>query len=284
MPHDITVCLEELPLNEGVQVLASNEDGLVALEKPAGAMSHPNSSEDIGRSLLTASYDYDKEFYFWENQEGVERKVWLINRLDSPTSGVILIGLNPEIAATVKLEFSSHKVTKNYHALVRHQPTRPAGTWEDVISKDLVNNGRKIKRGRQINAKSAYQVIKKPVGGFPIALLKLSPVTGRTHQLRIQCRKHGHPIVGDRSYGSFRFNKEVALETGERRMMLHSSSVVVNYSFKGKARTFRATSDFPEAFNAVMAFRPGMGKPEAAAGKPKGPALGGLPGRRFKPV
>lgn len=278
MSSNESLLIEELPLNTGVRVLASNEDGLVALEKPAGAMSHPNKIEDIKRSMLKASYDYEQEFFFWENEAGEKRKVWLINRLDSPTSGLILIGLNPEIAKIVKIEFSTHKVTKNYHALVRHQPARKTGTWEDVISKDLVNNGRKIKKGRLIKAKSSYQFVSKPVGGFPIALLKLMPVTGRTHQLRIQCKKHGHPIVGDRSYGSFRFNKEVALETGEKRMMLHASEVIVNYSYKGKLRVFRAHSELPEAFHVVMRFRPGFKAKTAQANHEA------LPGRRFKPV
>jgi 23S rRNA-/tRNA-specific pseudouridylate synthase len=284
MPLDETVRIEDLPLNKGVHVLSSNEDGLVALEKPAGAMSHPNKSHDIKRAMLMASYDYENEFYFWEAEDGREQKVWLINRLDSPTSGVILIGLNPEIAAEVKQEFSTHKVTKNYHALVRRMPSKHAGTWADVISKDLVNNGRKIKKGLQVKAKSTYQMIKKPVGGFPIALLKLMPVTGRTHQLRIQCKKHGHPIVGDRSYGNFRFNKEVALETGEKRMMLHASELIVNYSFRGKPKTFRAQSDLPEAFHAVMSFRPGMTKPKKVEPEPKRATPGGLKGRRFKTV
>lgn len=279
-----TARVVDLPLNKGVQVLASNEDGLVALEKPAGAMSHPNTSEDIKRSLLVASYDYEGEFYFWKGEDGQERKVWLINRLDSPTSGVILIGLNPDIAKTVKLEFSTRKVTKNYNALVRHQPRNMAGVWTDVISKDLVNNGRKIKNGRQVRAKSSYRIINKPVGGFPIALLKFVPVTGRTHQLRIQCKKHGHPIVGDRSYGNFRFNKEIALETGEKRMMLHASEVIVNYAYKGKVRRFRAQSELPQAFRMVMSFRPGMGKPKVANEEPKKGASGELSGRRFKSV
>lgn len=275
--------IEELPLNTNVRVLGSNADGLAALEKPAGAMSHPNRSEDIKRSLLRASYDYEGEFYFWKNEDGVERKVWLINRLDSPTSGVILVGLNPEIAKVIKLEFSTHKVTKIYHALVRHPPVKPAGAWSDIISKDLLNSGRVIKRGRQIRAKSSYNTVSKPVGGFPIAMLKLTPLTGRTHQLRIQCKKHGHPIVGDRNYGSFSFNKEVALETGEKRMMLHSSEVIVNYTYKGKVRTFQARSELPEAFNMVMRFRPGM-KPQAAAPAPEKAIPDILEGRRFKPV
>ncbi len=127
-------------------------------------------------------------------------------------------------------------------------------------------------------------MIKKPVGGFPIALLKLMPLTGRTHQLRIQCKKHGHPIVGDRKYGHFGFNKEVALETGEKRMMLHASEVIVNYSFKGKPRVFRAKSETPEAFRQVMGFRPGMTKPNAADGATVEKAQDGLEGRRFKAV
>ncbi len=275
--------LNELPLNTGVCVLNSNADGLVALEKPVGALSHPNTSEDIERSLLRASYDYEGEFYFWKNAAGEERRVWLINRLDSPTSGVILVGLNAEIASTIKLQFSSHKVIKHYHALVRHQPAKNAGKWSDVISKDLINNGRKIKKGRLVKAKSSYQMISKPVGGFPIALLKLIPVTGRTHQLRIQCKKHGHPIVGDRSYGNFAFNREVALETGEKRLMLHASEVIVNYTYQGKVRVFRAASELPEAFHAVMRFRPGM-KPQASTARARQPAGGQLAGRRFKSV
>lgn len=284
MQPDHSVSIDELPLNRGVHVLASNEDGLVALEKPEGAMSHPNKSDDIGRSLLKASYDYEGEYYFWENEQGEERKIWLINRLDSPTSGVILIGLNPEISEAVKQEFSTHRVTKHYHALVRHQPSRNAGIWADVISKDLVNNGRKIKKARQIQAKSSFQLITKPVGGFPISLLKLTPVTGRTHQLRIQCRKHGHPIVGDRSYGSFGFNKEVVLLTGVKRMLLHSSDVIVNYNYKGKAKTFHAESELPKAFQAVLRYRPGMAKLKKHGTEPNQAPSGGLAGRRFKAV
>lgn len=280
-PANDSLQIEELPLNKGVRVLATNEDGLVALEKPAGAMSHPNTDKDIKRSMLNASYDYEEEFFFWENEAGQMCQVWLINRLDSPTSGLILIGLNPEIAKTVKIEFSTHKVSKHYHALVRNSPVKKTGIWEDTISKDVVNNGRKIKKARQVKAKSSYQFISKPVGGFPIALLKLMPVTGKTHQLRIQCKKHGHPIVGDRSYGSFGFNKEVALETGEKRMMLHASEVIVNYSYKGKVRVFRAQSELPEAFHVVMRFRPGA-KPKTVQSLPGKAMAGPLAGRRFK--
>lgn len=263
-------------------MLESNEDGIVALEKPQGARSHPNSRKDIRRALLTASYDYEGEFYFWNDEAGNEQRAWLINRLDSPTSGVILLGLNPEITKEVKNLFATHKVTKTYYALVRQVPRNISGSWVDMISKDLVNNGRVIKKGRRVEAKTSFQVITKPTGGFPIALLKLMPITGRTHQLRVQCRKHGHPIVGDKTYGNFRFNKEIVVETGEKRMMLHSGETILNYSFKGKIRSFRAKSELPEAFRHVMRFRPGMSPARAARSETAENKRDTLEGRRFK--
>jgi len=250
--------IEDLPLNTGVRVLASNEDGLVALDKPAGLKSHPNGPDDIERSLLTSSYDYQGEYFFWRDDDGAEQRVWLINRLDSPTSGVILIGMNEKISDTVKKQFATHRVAKFYFAIVRHTPRKATGQWSDMINKDVVNNRRIIKKARQVRAKADYQVVKTPKGGFPIALLRLAPITGRTHQLRVQCRKHGHPIVGDRTYGHFAFNKEVSLKTGEKRMMLHSSETVVNYTFNGKVRTFRAQSELPYAFSSLLRFRPGF--------------------------
>jgi 23S rRNA-/tRNA-specific pseudouridylate synthase len=201
----------------------------------------------------------------------------LINRLDSPTSGVILMGLNPAITATIKKEFATHKVTKIYYALVRGKPSVPAGSWADQLKKDLQRGSRLIKQVRIVPAKTRYQVIKSPTGGFPVTLIKLMPLTGRTHQLRVQCKKHGLPIVGDRTYGSFSFNKEVAMRAETKRMMLHSAKTILRYSFKGKLREFSAKSDLPQDFQIVMAYRPGLNN-----ARPKQTRSPLLAGRRFK--
>lgn len=277
MPEFTNTPLDQLPLNQEVRVLAQNEDGLVALEKPSGALSHPNSPEDNQRSLLNADYDLENECYTWMNDSGEMRRAWLINRLDSPTSGVILLGLNAEITATIKTQFATHKVTKIYYALVRGKPGAPAGTWSDKLKKDIVNAGRRMKRARIIPAKARYQAIKSPTGGFPITLIKLMPITGRTHQLRVQCKKHGLPIVGDRTYGSFSFNKEVTMRTHTKRMMLHSGETIINYCFKGKLREFEAKSELPVEFQTVLAYRPGLKLPPS---EPKESSV--LAERRFK--
>ena len=58
-PEDTPI--EQLPLNAGVHLLAHNEDGLVALEKPYGALSHPNVAGGDRRTLLVADYNYEEE-------------------------------------------------------------------------------------------------------------------------------------------------------------------------------------------------------------------------------
>jgi hypothetical protein len=132
-------------------------------------------------------------------------------------------------------------------------------------------------------------VIKSPTGGFPVSLIKLMPLTGRTHQLRVQCKKHGLPIVGDRTYGSFSFNKEIAIKVETKRMMLHSAETIVHYCYKGKVRELIAKSELPEDFQAVMSYRPGLNRSRpkeprahiktASAEEPRSPVL---EGRRFK--
>ncbi len=247
-----------LPLGPGVTLIHSNEDGLVALSKPAGVKSHPNVSEDKPNSLLDAGYNYDGERFFWTNEKGVEHEAFLINRLDSPTSGVILLGLNPDISTAIKAVFTSHHVVKTYYAVVRGTPKVPSGTWTDRLKKDVYRGGKRVSGGATVPARTDYQTSKKITGGFPICLLRLKPITGRTHQLRVQCKTHSHPIVGDRTYGSFSFNREVKTETKVKRMLLHCRSTSMKYAFKGKSRAFEAHSEIPEAFNDVLNFRPGL--------------------------
>ena len=205
--------IDQMPLNKGVKVIVSNEDGLLALEKPVGLLSHPNTEEDNKRSLLRATYDYEEEVFIWKNKAGEEQRAWLINRLDSPTSGVILLGLNEEIAQLIKQCFIAQRVHKTYFALIRKTPSRLSGDWKDVLKNNVKAGQRVVKNVRAVIAKTHYEVTETAVGGFPICLVRLMPVTGRTHQLRVQCKQHGHPIVGDRTYGSFSFNRAIVQET-----------------------------------------------------------------------
>lgn len=250
--------LEGLPLGKGVRILNFNEDGLLALEKPAGLMSHPNKRQDERRSLLNAFYDLKAECYRWTDAGGRERQVDLVHRLDSATSGLILLSLNKSLTPIIKEAFAHHTVVKIYYAVVKGIHKSTGGAWDDRFMKDHKNGNRIIRNAVSLRAKARYQLIRKSMGGFPLSLMKLMPVTGRTHQLRIQCRKHKIPIVGDRTYGSFSFNRDVKQETGIKRLMLHSNEILLSYYFEGKNKNLAVRSELPVEFDALLDYRPGM--------------------------
>lgn len=243
--------VSDLPLGNGVQALASSRHGLIALEKPAGLMSHPNCQGRHDRCLLAAEYDYEKEVYFWKAGDAIHH-VWLLNRLDSPTSGVILLALNETLVPVIRQLFVSHKVQKTYHALVKNTPLPSAGCWKDTLKQDAYKGAKVSKSESEHFARTHYQVISESSGDLPVSLVKLMPVTGRTHQLRIQCHYHRHPIVGDRTHGDFTFNRKVSSATGQKRMMLHASEIALSYHFQGRKYNFHANSELPEPFTELM--------------------------------
>jgi tRNA pseudouridine65 synthase len=275
------ITVEQLPLTPGVRVLSFNKDGLVALDKPAGVRSHPNTEDQRKPSILEAAYDYDGEVFSWQDAAGHECQAWLINRLDSPTSGILLLGLNPEIAAVIKQQFAEHKVDKVYYGSVRHKPKLIGGTWVDRLRKPSSHSRPSKRPVQEVPAMTRYKWMKSPSVGLPISLIKLMPMTGRTHQLRIQCHKHGHPIVGDRTYGDFSFNREVSKQTHIKRMFLHAGSTSVRYAFEGKSRSFEANSPLPEDFETVLDFRPGVSR-GIEANRLENKPNSRLSGRRFR--
>lgn len=239
---------ESLPLNEGVSILAANADGLVALEKPDGILSHPNDATDIRRALLKAAYNLSEERYEWLGGDGASCFACLLNRLDSPTSGVVLIGLDQEVSALVKEAFASHLVTKTYYALVRGRPKQDTEVWSDRIPGGVYSKKTSPSGQARISAETKVERLHTSAGPSTISLLRLLPLTGRTHQLRIQCQKRGLPIIGDQSYGDFSFNRQFRAQFKIKRMMLHSGETALKYTIGGKNREFRARSELPDCF------------------------------------
>ena len=72
--------VQDLPLRADVRVLVANPDGLIALDKPTGVLSHPNRADDRPRAMLDADYDYDAEVFQWQSG-AVTHRAWLINLL-----------------------------------------------------------------------------------------------------------------------------------------------------------------------------------------------------------
>lgn len=92
-------------------------------------------------------------------------------------------------------------------------------------------------------AKTHFKIL-KALSGF--SLVELTPVTGFTHQLRVQSALRDHPIIGDKTYGDFRLNKEFAKEQGINRLCLHAWRLSFDLEYKGKKMSIKLESPLPD--------------------------------------
>ena len=242
-----------LPLGRGVELLAHDENGVAALSKPAGVLSHPNEPGDEPRSLLDAHYQLDGEYFEWTPPGGRPQRLWLLNRLDSATSGVILAAADGELATAIRAQFKRKHVRKAYLALVFGAPRQPQEVWRDLLA--VEKRGGTIRTATiagHVPAESRMSVVRMGKGDPKVSLLRLEPRTGRSHQLRVQCAKRKMPIVGDQTYGDFPRNRAFAKLAGTKRMFLHSVETSFDYEFRGRHGTFSAKAPLPAEFQAFL--------------------------------
>jgi 23S rRNA pseudouridine1911/1915/1917 synthase len=162
------------------------------------------------------------------------------HRLDRPVSGVVCFARNTKAAQRIHSQFQEHKVRKIYWALVEGDVMPEAGVWEDWVRK-LPEESRVARAAEgEPGAKLAilgYRVLKKIEGGN---LIELSPLTGRTHQLRVQAAWRGYPVLGDTIYGSKRDFGQAAAEPRDRVIALHARSLTITHPFGNQELTFVA--------------------------------------------
>lgn len=241
---------ETLPLGRGVTLIVHDMNGLAAFAKPAGILSHPNAGGEERRSLLTVRYALEGEFYQWTPAKGEPPvRLWLLNRLDSATSGVVLAAADEEVARTIRAQFKQKQVRKVYYALVFGAPRQATELWKDTVA--VVKKSGQVRAAAssgRVPAESKMTVVKTSRGEPKLSLLRLEPHTGRSHQLRVQCAKRHLPIVGDQTYGNFARNREFAKATGVKRMFLHSLETSFDYEINGRRHTFAARAPLPAEF------------------------------------
>lgn len=124
------------------------------------------------------------------------------HRLDRPVSGVILVALSKRAANLLSQQFESRKIQKRYLAWVQGDATQCHNHWQDSIRKLPDEACCEITDASAIDAKTAITTVRAIGKNEQATLLELSPLTGRMHQLRVQCAHQGFPILGDSLYGS----------------------------------------------------------------------------------
>ncbi len=142
----------------------------------------------------------------------------LVHRLDKDTSGCLMLAKNIFFLRQFHILLKSHLVEKEYHALVKGKVNNLFNTH---LKDDLLNNYNvKIKSKNRLTV-NYYSIID---GCQDFSLIKIFPLTGKMHQIRIHLSYIGNPIAGDNKYGSKKFNSDMK-EIGLNRMFLHFKSI-----------------------------------------------------------
>ncbi len=214
---------EAIPL----EIVFENQEVMV-VDKPAGMVVHPAAGHATG-TLVNAAIGHDPEM----RGIGGEDRPGVVHRLDKDTSGLILLAKTDQSMRWLQEQFSQRLVSKTYIALVDGRPPSPAGRVETPIGRDP--NKRKqmavqaADKGRI--AISEYSTLES---FSQHTLLEVHPLTGRTHQIRVQCAFLGCPIVGDKVYG----RRVPSILIG--RHFLHAERIKITLAGETRPREFVA--------------------------------------------
>lgn len=217
------------------------DDAYLVIEKPAGVAMHPGSGHWTGTILNAVLH------HFEASGQGLMRWPGLVHRLDKDTSGLVVIAKTPAAHRSLSAQFAQHTITRTYHAIVMGVPDATRAVIEVAIGRDRRNPMRISPDSARLRRASTRLELIEQYGNTS-SLLRLSPQTGRTHQLRVHLGAMGHPIVGDPLYASPE-QRAVEKRAGTR-LMLHASGLGFLHTETGSQRSFE--SALPPEMQALM--------------------------------
>lgn len=214
-------------LPEGMRIHYEDQH-LVVVEKPSGLLSVAAAYEKV-----ETAHKILKDYYH-------PRKVYVVHRLDQDTSGLMLFALSEQAYEGLKIDFEKHVIERIYMAVVDGILDSSEGTWESYLYEDpnyVVHSVSDPSRGElAITHYSVEKAVKKR------SLLRLRLETGKKNQIRVHCKEAGHPVVGDKKYGSH--------SNPIKRLCLHSHYLAFTHPVTKRMMCFE--SPVPETFYGLI--------------------------------
>lgn len=223
-----SILLEERILHE--------DERLLVINKPAGMAVHGGSG--VSHGVIEALRQLRPKASYLE----------LVHRLDRDTSGCLLIAKKRSALRRLHEHLRNNSLHKIYLALLVGSFPRRRKQLSAPLLKNELHNGERISRVRADGkeAKTLFKVIRYYQEA---TLVEATPLTGRTHQIRVHCQYLGHPIVGDRKYGDVDHDRVVRAK-GVRRMLLHASEIGLPDGLNDQIGIVKAPLD--ETFQKVL--------------------------------
>ncbi|MDH2326637.1 pseudouridine synthase [Cereibacter sp. SYSU M97828] len=209
------------PPDEPLRIV-HHDSTIVIADKPAGLLSVPGRGDDRIDCLI-------------ERIRGIFPEVLLVHRLDLDTSGVMVFALTKSAQANLGQQFEKRTTKKVYAARVHGVIAEKEGRVDLPLIVDWPNRPRQhVNHETGKPAQTDWRVTKR---GANETRVRLMPITGRSHQLRVHMAEMGHPILGDPLYA-----------TGEAldhpRLMLHAESLRIRHPETGVTQTFSVPAPF----------------------------------------
>ena len=215
---------------------------LIAVNKPAGLLVH--------RSPLER---YADETVLQILQEQTGLKGYPAHRLDRPTSGVLLLALDPTTARLLGELIAQQRLEKTYHAIVRGWLAESGEIDYPLayLPDKMADRNRQREKPPQ-EALTRYRCLahsevpfasdgRHPTSRYSLA--ELQPLQGRKHQLRRHLKHIFHPVIGDTTHGDNRQNRVLTDRCGALRLMLHASRLQLPHPHTGAPLDLRAAVD-----------------------------------------
>jgi len=219
----------------GQSVLYEDSD-LLVLDKPSGVAVHAGSGLKFGVVELLRAARPDIE------------KPELIHRLDRETSGCLMLAKSRRGLLGVQEAMKQGQVGKEYLALVKGRWQGGERRVEAPLRKNVLQGGERMVVVDDAG-KHATSIFRPVEAWNEASLVRVEILTGRTHQIRVHAAHIGHPLAGDRKYGSDAFNKQMR-EQGLRRLFLHAERLVLDHPVTG--HVLRIEAPLEESLKTVL--------------------------------
>lgn len=193
--QEIEIIPEDIPLN-----ILYEDDHLIVINKPAGLVVHPGYGNYTGTMVNALAYHLKDNPLFAAN----DPRPGLVHRIDKDTSGILVVAKNEVAKTKLAKQFFDKSANREYIAMVWGVPKESKGTITGYLGRNLKD--RKLMHVYDDEefgkwAVTHYELIEEL--GY-VSLVKCKLETGRTHQIRVHMRYHGHPLFNDKTYGGDR--------------------------------------------------------------------------------
>jgi 23S rRNA pseudouridine955/2504/2580 synthase len=190
------------------QCIIYEDDHMLILNKPSGTAVHGGSGLKFGAIEALRALRPDARF------------LELVHRIDRDTSGILLIAKKRSALRHLQAQFREKTVQKYYFALVMGEWKNSCKVVNAPLLKNEVNSIVRVNPNGKAS-ETRFKVLEK----FQDAtLVQASPITGRTHQIRVHAQYTGHPIAWDDRYGDRRFDAYTG-KVGLNRLFLHAANI-----------------------------------------------------------